>query len=262
MKPNSNVRIYLILFSFIILGYVFMIVPELYLPPPSEGESSLKTGFIFQFSVLTLILITNFVTAYKFKLKKELTEFWSIKKISHFPIGILVGIFVMAVPIILGLLTGKANWSDLKFVYDLSELKPIAIIFTLIITLWEELWFRGIFLNYAKRYLSILQISLFMGLLFMISYSLYSRGNFLMVSPNFLVLGILFILLYFYFKTNWLTYGMMLGINIATASSPFENDWLIGKFGLLSAMLWGILLLWIIKKYDGNINKKPEQGVS
>ncbi|MCH6235819.1 hypothetical protein [Cognataquiflexum rubidum] len=262
MKLNSNVRIYLILFFFVILGYVFMIVPDLFLPPPSEGELSMKFSFIFQFSVLTLILITNFVTAYKFKLKKELTEFWSIKKISHFPIGILVGVSVMSVPIIFGILSGKAAWSDLKFVYDLSGLEPIAIIFTLIITLWEELWYRGIFLNYAKRYLSIIQISLFMGLLFMISYSLYSKGNFLMVSPNFLLLGILFILMYFYFKTNWLTYGMMLGINIATASSPFENDWLIGRFGLLSALLWGILLLWIIKKYDGNLNKKPLLDVS
>lgn len=44
----------------------------------------------------------------------------------------------------------------------------------------------------------------------------------------------------------------MLGINVATASSPFEDDWFIGRFGILSAILWGILLFWTIKKYDVN----------
>jgi membrane protease YdiL (CAAX protease family) len=256
MKLLPTLKVYLILFFFVILGYVFMMFPELYLPPPNEGNEEMS-GYIFQLSVLVLVIIANVVTAYAFKLKSELADFWSLKKIHYFPMGVLVGIFVMALPLSIGLLTGKATWSDLKFDYEVPGLKPLSIIFLFIITLWEELWFRGIFLNYAKRYLSTLQISLFMGLLFMVSYSLYSRGDLLMVSPNFLLLGMLFILLYFYYKTNWITYGIMVGINMAAANSPFESDWLIGKFGILSAIGWGIVLFWIIKKYSKTIAKNP-----
>lgn len=258
MKPGSTIKTYLVLFFYIILGYVFMIFPELYLPPPGEGGLDKTGNFIFQFSVLALITITNAVTAYKFNLRNELSAFWSINKIGYFPIGILVGILVMSAPVILGLFSGKGTWSDLKFQYEIPSLEPIAIFFLIIITLWEELWFRGIYLNYAKRHLSILQISLFMGLLFMISYSLYSKGNFLMVSPNFFILGMLFIFLYFNYRTNWLTFGIMLGVNMATADSPFKDHWLIGQFGILSAILWGLLLFWTVNKYKKKLKTSPE----
>jgi uncharacterized membrane protein AbrB (regulator of aidB expression) len=236
-----------------------MIFPELYLPPPTEGRIDITHNFIFQFSVLALIIITNVVTALVFKLKPELSEFWSLKKMAYFPMGILVGTLVMLTPLILGLISGKGTWSDLQFQYNIPSLEPLAIFFLVIITLWEELWFRGIFLHYGKKYLSTLQISFFMGLLFMVSYSLYSKGNFFMVSPNFFLLGMLFIFLYFHFKTNWLTFGIMIGINMATADSPFKHDWFIGQFGILSAILWGIILIWTIKKFESTPGKVSEK---
>lgn len=175
MTFNSNIKIYLILFFFIILGYVFMVIPDIFLPPPTEGEFNEQNNFAFQISVLALVVLTNFVTAYKFKLKRELSNFWSIKRIIYFPVGLMIGVFIMSIPIAFGILYGEATWSDLKFDYGIPGLKPVSIIFVLIITLWEELWFRGIFLNYAKRYLPILKISLFLGFLFMISYSFIQK---------------------------------------------------------------------------------------
>ncbi|MGC9330926.1 MAG: CPBP family glutamic-type intramembrane protease [Bacteroidales bacterium] len=47
---------------------------------------------------------------------------------------------------------------------------------TFVIIAWEELWFRGIFLNYCNRNLSVINLSLTIGFLFMLVHLCKSKN--------------------------------------------------------------------------------------
>ena len=196
------------------------------------------------FIVLTLFVIINIVTAKILKLKTEIKTFWGFKKIYFLPIGILAGGLIAVSPTLAGLLTGASKFSELKFDTTFT-LTSIAV--TLAIVAWEELWFRGIFLNYCNRNLSTINISITIGLLFMLVHLLNPEINLLKTGPTLFFAGVFLTIVYFYFKTIWLPIGLHFGNNYLTLQSNLDNHWLFGNEGYFGAIILAILCVIFIK---------------
>ncbi len=196
------------------------------------------------FIVLTLFVIINIVTAKILKLKTEIKTFWGFKKIYFLPIGILAGGLIAVSPTLAGLLTGASKFSELKFDTTFT-LTSIAV--TLAIVAWEELWFRGIFLNYCNRNLSTINISITIGLLFMLVHLLNPEINLLKTGPTLFFAGVFLTIVYFYFKTIWLPIGLHFGNNYLTLQSNLDKHWLFGNEGYFGAIILAILCVIFIK---------------
>lgn len=196
------------------------------------------------FIVLTLFVIINIVTAKILNLKTEIKTFWGFKKIYFLPIGILTGGLIAVSPTLTGLLTGMTKFSELKLdtTFTLSS-----ITVTLAIVAWEELWFRGIFLNYCSRNLSAINISLTIGLLFMLVHLLNPEINLLKTGPTLFFAGAFLTIVYFYFKSIWLPIGLHFGNNYLTLQGSLDKHWLFGNEGYFGAIILAILFLIFVK---------------
>lgn len=196
------------------------------------------------FIVLTLFVIVNIGTAKILNLKTEIKTFWGFKKIYFLPIGILAGGLIAVSPTLAGLLTGASKFSELKFDTPFT-LTSIAV--TLAIVAWEELWFRGIFLNYCNRNLSTINISITIGLLFMLVHLLNPEINLLKTGPTLFFAGAFLTIVYFYFKTIWLPIGLHFGNNYLTIQNNLDKHWFFGNEGYFGAIILTILCVIFIK---------------
>ena len=232
---NPKLKSYLTILIFLIAGMLIMGIAQLLKTP-----DWLNSAFI----VLTLFVIINIVTAKILKLKTEIKTFWGFKKIYFLPIGILAGGLIAVSPTLAGLLTGASKFSELKFDTTFT-LTSIAV--TLAIVAWEELWFRGIFLNYCNRNLSTINISITIGLLFMLVHLLNPEINLLKTGPTLFFAGVFLTIVYFYFKTIWLPIGLHFGNNYLTLQSNLDKHWLFGNEGYFGAIILAILCVIFIK---------------
>lgn len=196
------------------------------------------------FIVLALFIILNITTAKIFNLKTEIKAFWGFKKIYFLLIGILAGGLIAVSPALAGLLAGETKFSEFKFDTTFT-LTSIAV--TLAIVAWEELWFRGIFLNYCNRNLSATNISIIIGLLFMLVHLLNPEINLLKTGPTLFFAGTFLTVVYFYFKTIWLPIGLHFGNNCLTLQSNLDKHWLFGNEGYFGAIILAILCVIFIK---------------
>lgn len=194
------------------------------------------------FVILPVFIVVNLISAKILKLKNQLQDFWSLKKIYFLPIGFLVGGGIALSPLVIALAIGKIGLDELQ----LSSAFTLSSFFiTLAVVSWEELWFRGIFLNHCKQNMSAIHISLIIGLLFMILHVLNPNINLLKTGPNLFLAGAFLTLVYFYFKTIWLPIGLHFGNNYLNFQSNLESHWLFGNEGYLSAIfLLGLFLLF------------------
>ncbi|MBL4755636.1 MAG: CPBP family intramembrane metalloprotease [Flavobacteriales bacterium] len=115
---------------------------------------------------------------------------------------------------------------------------------------WEELWFRGLFLNYCNKYLSAINLSLTMGLLFMLIHLLNPDINLIKTGPTLFLAGATLTLLYFYFKNIWLPIGLHFGNNYfgSLVETNIDDHLFFGNEGYLNAIiLGGLFLLFMIK---------------
>lgn len=235
MKLNPKLKNYLTILIFLIVGMLVMGIAQLFKTP-----DWLNSAFI----VLALFVIVNIATAKIFNLKTEIKTFWSIKKIYLLPIGILAGGLIAVSPVLAGLLTGATHFSELKFDTKFT-LSSIAV--TLAIVAWEELWFRGIFLNYCNRNLSAIHISITIGLLFMLVHLLNPEINLLKTGPTLFFAGAFLTIVYFYFKSIWLPIGLHFGNNYLTIQSNLDKHWLFGNEGYFGATVLALLFLLFVK---------------
>jgi len=158
------------------------------------------------------------------------------------PIGIVVGGLIPASSILVGLLAGKTTLNELTLntAFTISS-----IIVTLAIVTWEELWFRGIFLNECNKNISAINISITIGLLFMLVHILNPEINLLKTGPALFFAGAFLTIVYFYFKTIWLPIGLHFGNNYLALHSNLENHWLLGNEGYFGAIiLLGLFLIF------------------
>lgn len=232
---NPKLKSYLTLLIFLIVGMLAMGMAQLFKAP-----DWLHPAFI----VLTLLVIINIVTAHVLNLITEIKTFWSFKKIYFFPIGILAGALVAVSPTIIGVIIGEIQFSELKF--D-TTFTINSILVTFAIVTWEELWFRGIFLNYCHRSLSAIHISITIGLLFMLVHLLNPKINLLRTGPTLFFAGAFLTIVYFYFKTIWLPIGLHFGNNYLTLESALNKHWLFGNEGYFTALILAILFLLCTK---------------
>ncbi len=119
------------------------------------------------------------------------------------------------------------------------------------IVTWEELWFRGIFLNYSRRYLSPINLSLTIGTLFMLSHTLNPSIDLVRTGPTLFLAGALLTLLYFHYRTIWLPIGLHFGNNVFGSMINFGQSSSIfwGSDGYATALLLAGLYLFFAYKH-------------
>ena len=196
------------------------------------------------FIVLDLFVLVNIATTKTFNLNTEIKPFWSLRKIYFLPIGIIAGGIIAISPVLAGILTGATTFSELKL--D-TTFTVTSIFVTLAIVAWEELWFRGIYLNYCNRHLSAINISITIGLLFMLVHLLNPEINMLKTGPTLFFAGAFLTIVYFYFRTVWLPIGLHFGNNYLTVRSNLNEHWLLGNEGYFGAIIFAILFLTFVK---------------
>jgi len=232
---NPKLKSYLIIILYLIIGLAVIVITQLFKTP-----DELNIAFI----VLSLFVIINFITAKIFNLKTEIQNFWTVKRIYFLPIGALAGGLIAVSPVLAGLLTGATTFNELK---PDTTFTITSIAVTLAIVAWEELWFRGIFLNYCSQNLSVINISLTIGLLFMLVHLMNPEMNLWKTGPALFFAGAFLTIVYFYFKTIWLPIGLHFGNNYLTIESNLDKHWLFGNEGYLGAVILAALFIIFIK---------------
>ena len=169
---NKKVKSYLVIIGHLTVGLTILIASQ-----------QLKLPAWLNISIIVFIafLFLNLTHLYIFKLDKELREFWAIRKMFFLLFGVLGGTLIALSPTAIGIFTGQLNPSQITFNSDIS-ISSIAL--TFIIISWEELWFRGLFLNYCHRHLSSINLSLTIGLLFMLIHILNPKIDLLDLFHN------------------------------------------------------------------------------
>lgn len=235
---KNLVKSYLVILFYLIIGTVVLVVFQQINLPAWLG------------SVFTLIvfLAINISGIYILKLNQAEKDFWALKKIHYLIWSILGGALIALMPTILKLVFGKSTFDNVHFN---AEVSISGVLITFVIVGWEELWFRGLFLNYCKRYLSVTNISLTIGLLFMLVHTLNPEINLLVQGPGLFFAGALLTLLYFYYKSIWVPLGLHFGNNFFTSriESGNSNDILFGEDGYIGAIILALIfVVFLIKE--------------
>lgn len=230
MKVKQHIKAYLIILIHVIIGLAILVTTKK-LPLPSWVNVSVVVLFLF--------LLINIVDRSIFKLKKEFLEFWNIRKMHYLFIGIIGGAVIGLIPEVISIVLGIENFSgqiDLDFSIS-------AILIALVIVAWEELWFRGIFLNYCNRILSPIDISITIGALFMLMHVLNPKVDLLVSGPALFFAGALLTILYFSYRTIWLPIGLHFGNNFFGSAIEVQNsdDVFLGTDGYLGAIVLALL---------------------
>lgn len=242
-KLNKTLKSYLIILGHVILGLIILILTQRLKQPDWLNTSIL---------VFTAFLLLNLTYCYILRLKKELKEFWTPRKLHYLIIGVLAGFLIAIIPTIIALVTGQSNSSDISLNPDLSI---SAIALTFIIVGWEELWFRGLFLNYCYRYLSAINLSLTMGLLFMLIHIFNPEIDLIRTRPTLFFAGASLTILYFYYQNIWLPIGLHLGNNFFGSiieTTKTDDHLFFGNEGYFNAIILGGLFLTFAVKMKIN----------
>lgn len=232
---NPKLKSYLVIFLYLIIGFGVI----------GLGRFFKKTGWPNPaFVILLLFIMVNVATTRFFNLQAAIKTFWTIKKISFLPVGIVAGGLIAVIPVLTGLLTGVTDLRELRL--D-THFTISSLLVTLATVAWEELWFRGIFLNYCVRYLSEIKISITIGLLFMLVHLLNPDIDLLKTGPTLFFAGAVLTLSYFYFRTIWLPVGLHFGNNYFTMKSNMDGHWFFGNEGHFGAILLAFIFLLLVK---------------
>lgn len=175
-------------------------------------------------------------------------RFWSVKKLPLLLAGIAAGTIIGNASECIALLTNQVEFEHIA-----TNFTARGVFATFVIVGWEELWFRGIYLNYCQKHLSTLSISLLIGFLFMAVHGLNPELNLLESRPALFFAGTMLTLAYFVSKSFWLPLGLHFGNNllgsVITTTQPdnsfFAEDGYVSAMVLLLACL---LLLWVDRR--------------
>lgn len=198
------------------------------------------------FLIFIAFLILNLSYHSIFKLN-AIKEYWSPKKLPYILPAIVAGGVIAIAPTIVALLTGALMSTGITFENHLSF---SALIITFFIVGWEELWFRGLFLNYCNRYLSPVAISIIIGVLFLLVHILNPEIDFFKKGPALFGAGALLTILYFYYRSIWVPLGVHFGNNYlgGMVKSTADNDTFFGVDGYCSAIILLLLFTFFVLK--------------
>lgn len=197
--------------------------------------------------VCSLFVILNIAFVFLLRLNKELREYWAVRKLKYLPLAFAAGSIIALLPAGLSLIAGKAEQGDISLAFSFS-LSGLCL--TFIIVTWEELWFRGIFLNYCRRHISVINLSITMGLLFMLIHIINPEIDLLKKGPALFFAGALLTILYFYFKSLWIPIGLHFGNNYigSVLKSKYDADVFWGGDGYLTALVLGLCFAYFFIK--------------
>jgi membrane protease YdiL (CAAX protease family) len=102
-----------------------------------------------------------------FQLATEFRVYWSWRKLHHLLWGALAGLVLSLGPLLMLAATGQGIPA-----HPANPLKLLELLTTLLIVGWEELWFRGIPMNYMAKHLSPLTACVFASSLFVLMHAL------------------------------------------------------------------------------------------
>jgi|GEM_PF-907478 len=245
MKKEPYIKAYLVIFIHVLIGLIVLVALKRLTLPLWLNASVL---------ILVVLLSINLISALIFKLKRELLEFWGFNKIVYLFIGILGGAVIGLIPEIVSIAIGVADFNgQLNIDFSIST-----ILLTLVIVGWEEIWFRGIFLNYCNRFLSPLSISLTIGTLFMIVHTLNPEIDLLRSGPSLFLAGALLTILYFAYRTFWLPLGLHFGNNYFGSAIEVQNwdNLFLGNDGYLGTLVLALVYLVFVFKIQRTAKNK------
>lgn len=178
------------------------------------------------------------------KLNSSLKEYWNPQKLLYLPAAFVAGFVIALLPAAISIVAGKAAMGDTRIEFNFSF---VGFCLTFIIVSWEELWFRGLFLNYCNRHLSAVNLSVTMGLLFMFMHAMNPQIDLLKKGPALFFAGALLTALYFYYKSIWMPIGLHFGNNYTGTMLKYklDADTLWGGDGYVSAAILCVCFLFI-----------------
>ncbi|MBZ0098137.1 MAG: CPBP family intramembrane metalloprotease, partial [Taibaiella sp.] len=177
-------------------------------------------------------------------------EYWALSKLPYIIPAMAAGLLIMILPALLALATGILKPGGMQV--DTST-SINAIVITLVIVGWEELWFRGIFLNYCERHLSPLALSVIMGALFVLVHMLNPEIDLLKKGPALFGAGALLTILYLYYRSIWVPLGVHFGNNYFSGmvKTPVDNHPFFGGDGYCSAIILLLIFLFFVWRNRG-----------
>ena len=233
--PKETVKSYLVILGQIIAGLLILVSLQQIRSPWLPSPVILFLAF----------LLLNIVQVPLFKLSNALKEFWSVRRSGLFLLGTIGGMIIALCPVYLAYKTGKIN----KIYVD-TDISLSAAALTLLVVSWEELWFRGLFLNYCHRSLSPAYLSFLMGFLFMIIHALNPAIHLIQTGPSLFFAGALLTLLYFYYKSIWLPLGLHFGNNFTAMlfRTNQDQDLWFGSEGYIQTVILAIIFFVFLVK--------------
>lgn len=235
---TKKVKSYLLLIGNLAIGILLLFAAK---KTPLPNWLNTPTFLLIAFACLNLIYL------FVFKLGKDFKAFWSLRKTTYLFYGLITGISIAFGPIAIALLTDQTHFSELSFDPKFSL---YSVGTTFLIVSWEELWFRGLFLNHCKKYISPIGISITLGLLFTFVHLLNPSIDFLKSGPSLFFAGSLLTILYFYYKNFWLPLAFHFGNNLTESTIQPNSDLglFLGSDGYLTAILLaGLFFFYALK---------------
>lgn len=225
---KSKLRPYLFL-----IGQVAAGILPLVLVQQLKVSANIKTTIIF-----TAFLLLNLLYARVFDLTETLRKYWSLRKLPYLLVGTFAGLLLAIIPIVVAIAAGKLAVNSVS----IDKISIASVFLTFLIVGWEELWFRGLLLNQSSKYVSEFDVSLMMGLLFMLVHMLNPEISLLRNGPVLFLAGTLLTSLYFCSRNIWLPAGLHFGNNFfgSVINTGIKSNLLFGSEGYIYT---GILLL-------------------
>ncbi|GEM_PF-4836769 len=195
--------------------------------------------------LLFSFLLFNYLIAFYGGFMNELLSAWSPKKIPYFFVGLIIGIIPVGASFIWSLITGDAPSIN----YESITLTSLLV--TLAIVIWEELWFRGIALEWGASSYGKIAVAVIFALLFLALHFLNPQINLLKNGTELFLAGYTLSIVYFVFGNIWTPIGMhfsnnFIGSLFEKGDSPSENYLLL--YTLVLAALATFLTTILLKR--------------
>jgi membrane protease YdiL (CAAX protease family) len=192
-----------------------------------------KLGVPEWVSMLTFMILFNLIIARWVGLVSELKASWCIKRAYLIIVGFLLG----AAPLVI------AKYHDLS----IAHFSWMGALVTLAIVSWEELWFRGVVLEYAALQYTRIGASVVFGSVFALLHILNPNVHLLSDGPGLFLAGYTLSVCYFVFKTIWAPIGMHFANNLienalGISVEPKTLNYIIPLFLIATLLTWRIFL--------------------
>lgn len=217
-------------------------------PTALPGHSALYSCALF----ILLNIVYN-----KLLRVNAIKKYWSPGKAIYFFPAAIGGLVIAVLPIATAVVTGIADTTSISF--KTTNITVMGTLITLAIVTWEELWFRGVFLNYCSKYIPEVILSLLVGFLFMTVHLLNPQIDLLKSGPALFLAGSFLTIIYFYYRTIWVPIGVHFGNNYLSGilSSAVDEHIFFGTDGYYSSIILLVLFVFFVLRLRRSSKLSP-----